>query len=408
MNTQQPELAQPLSSGSEYDILLNILFGAVGVVIGWLFINRIKKPQTKKEAEFYLCISMCVSGTMIIFKEIVEFFIDFYTGSNLLHADFVEDNHWLYRVFGFGMSPEWQRPLLDTDEDMGIALISAILSVSLLFFYIRLKHKALFVKTEKSEIKTTFKEKLARKIRVEKERLRNDCNIADLLLWWCTRALMIYAFFVMEVRAEANLLLANIVATFAVTLIHLVFPTDSFFAKISYRVQSLVTIVVFLGSYCGNYVFIYNILPRYDLFIHFISGTLVVLGGYYISLTLIRADSKKNAFLVAFFAVCFSCFVMPAWEISEFIGDFIWGTSNQGFYWGPTDDSFLFVIFGRGAYNTKLYPLYDTFYDVLLAVSTTIPTGIVLYLSLLKKLRFKNTVKEVELEKQPALAGSHS
>ena len=48
---------------------------------------------------------MCISGTLIILKEIAEFFIDFFTGSNLLKTDFVEDDHWLYRLFGFGMSP---------------------------------------------------------------------------------------------------------------------------------------------------------------------------------------------------------------------------------------------------------------------------------------------------------------
>ena len=77
---------------------------------------------------------------------------------------------------------------------------------------------------------------------------------------------------------------------------------------------------------------------------------------------------------------------MPAWEVSEFIGDFIWGTTNQGFYWGPTESSFLFKVFGRGAYNTAMYPLYDTFYDVLLAIVTTVPTVAAVYISLASKL----------------------
>ena len=371
----------------ENDILFELVFGVIGLLAGWLIVKTIKKPQTKNEINFSVSLSMCISGTLIILKEIAEFFIDFFTGSNLLKADFVEDDHWLYRLLGFGMSPYEQRPLLDTDEDMLLSLLATLITTALLYLYLRLRNKALYIKTKAVRASLELKEKIRNKIALEKEKLRRDCSVADTLLWWCTRALMAYAFVVMENRAEANLLLANFIATFAITIIHFIFPSESFFSKISYRTQSLITVIVFLGSYCGNYIMMYNILPRFDLFLHFISGTLCVLGGYYITLTLIRADNKRNILLISLFAFCFSCFVMPAWEISEFIGDFIWGTSNQGFYWGPADSSFFFVLFGRGAYNTALYPLFDTFYDVLLAFSTTLPSAVILYIYLSVKLK---------------------
>lgn len=386
MNTQQLSGFDLISgtgtTGSEWDILFEPLFGVISLIIGWLIVKKIKNPQTKKEINFSACLSMCISGTLIIFKEIAEFFIDFYTGSNLLKADFVGDDHWLFRLVGFGKSPYEQRPLLDTDEDMILSVLGAVLSTGVLYLYLRKKNKALYIRKEYKRRSLKLKKIIAEKLAGEKEKLIRDCTIADYILWWGTRALMIYAFLVMEVRAEANLLLANLVATFTVTLIHLIFPSGTFLSEISYRVQSLLTVMVFLGSYCGNYVMIYNIVPRYDLFLHFVSGALCVFGGYYIALTLIKADSGKNIFLICLFSMCFSCFIMPAWEISEFIGDFIWGTSNQGFYWGPTDDSFLFRLFGRGAGNTALYPLYDTFYDVLLAVSTTIPSAAALFVYL--------------------------
>ena len=371
----------------ENDILFELVFGVIGVLAGWLIVKAIKKPQTKNEINFSVSLSMCISGTLIILKEIAEFFIDFFTGSNLLKADFVEDDHWLYRLLGFGMSPYEQRPLLDTDEDMILSILTTLLTTALLYLYLRLRNKALYIKTKAVRTSLELKEKIRDKIALEKEKLRRDCSVADTLLLWCTRVLMAYAFVVMENRAEANLLLANFIATFAITIIHFIFPSESFFSKISYRTQSLITVIVFLGSYCGNYIMMYNILPRFDLFLHFISGTLCVLGGYYITLTLIRADSKRNIFLISLFAFCFSCLVMPAWEISEFIGDFIWGTSNQGFYWGPADSSFFFVLFGKGAYNTALYPLFDTFYDVLLAFSTTLPSAVILYIYLSVKLK---------------------
>lgn len=393
-----------LEAQGENDILFELVFGFIGVFVGWLIVTTIKKPQTKNEINFSVSLSMCISGTLVILKEIAEFFIDFFTGSNLLKADFVEDDHWLYRLLGFGMSPYEQRPLLVTDEDMLLSLLSTLLTTAMLYLYLRLKNKALYIKAEATKVPFILKEKIRDKIALEKEKLRNDCSVADTLLWWCTRALMAYAFVVMENRAEANLLLANFVGTFAITIIHFIFPSESFFSKISYRTQSLITVIVFLGSYCGNYIMMYNILPRFDLFLHFISGTLCVLGGYYITLTLIRAESKRNVLLISLFAFCFSCLVMPAWEISEFIGDFIWGTSNQGFYWGPADSSFFFVLFGRGAYNTALYPLFDTFYDVLLAFSTTIPTAVVLYIYLSVRL-YKKKINENQPAKKSLTVG---
>lgn len=395
MNEQQAEVSEIIF---EYDIVTSVIFGVIGVLLGWLIAKGIKKPQSKNEINFSVCLSLCFSGTLVIFREIIEFFIDFYTGSNLLKADFVPDSHWLYRLVGFGKSPYEQRPLLDTDEDMLLSLLGAVFTALILYACQRRKNKELYirakaVKKEPFDIKLWIREKIIS----EKAKLEKDCTIADILLWWCTRALMLYAFFTMEVRAEANLLLANLVATFAITLIHLVFPSKSFFAKVSYRIQSLLTVIVFLGSYCGNYIMVYYIVPRFDLFLHFISGILCVAGGYYIALSLIKADSNKNISLICLFAFCLSCLIMPAWEVSEFIGDFIWGTSNQGFYWGPSDDSFLFILFGRGAYNTDLYYLYDTFYDVLLALSTTVPSTVILYIYL--KVRSKKKVKELNAEK---------
>lgn len=385
----------------EYDIFLQALSGIIGVALGYYITVALNKPKTKNELTFTSFSALCISGTIVAVRKFVQFFIDFYTGSNLLHTDFVEDSHWLYRVFGFGMSPYEQRPLLDTDEDFTISILFSLISTAVLYLYQRAKNKALFIRETQKE-KFTFKSIPARvkeRVSLEIEKVRRDCSIWDLLLWWCTRAVMVYAFIVMENRAEATLLLANLIGTFAITLIHFILPKNSVLTNVSYKAQSLITIIVFLGSWCGNFVFVYNIVPRFDLFLHLISGYLCVMGGYYIALTLLKPENKKQIQLIAIFALCFSFFIMPFWEVSEFIGDFIWGTSNQGFYWGPTDDSFFFKVFGHGVGNTRLYYLFDTFYDMLLAVVTTVGTFVALYAGLLFKLK-KNKSVAVNITEQ--------
>ncbi|MBQ8504396.1 MAG: hypothetical protein IJ491_09015 [Clostridia bacterium] len=389
----------------EYDIFLQALSGIIGVALGYYFTVALNPVRTKNDLTFTAFSSLVISGTIVAVRKFVQFFIDFYTGSNLLHCEMVEDEHWLYRVFGFGMSPEAQRPLLDTDEDFAISILFSLLSTGVLYLYMRLKNKALFVREAVKE-KFTFRSipcRIKERISLEIEKVRNDCSIWDILLWWCTRAVMVYAFIVMENRAEATLLLANLVGTFAITLVHFILPKNSVLTKVSYKAQSLITIIVFLGSWCGNFVGVYYITPRFDLFLHLISGYLCVMGGYYVALTLFKPENKRKALLISVFALCFSFFIMPFWEVSEFIGDFIWGTSNQGFYWGPTDDSFFFKVFGHGVGNTKLYYLFDTFYDMLLAVVSTVGTFIVLCAGLVSGFkRNKNSgAAELQEEKVP-------
>lgn len=378
---------QQIKAGiGEWDILLQLLLGVVSAVLGYVIFQKIQKAKNSNELTLNVISGMCFAGTVAIFVELAEFFIDFYKGTNLLHADFVTDEHWLYLLVGKLMSLDGQRYLLDTDEDMLMTLLGGIFTTAAMYIYQRIKNRQMFVKEKREKSRFSFGRWAENKFITEKSKLMKDCNVVDIAFWWCTRASMLYAFIVMENRAEATLLCANLVATFAITLVHIVFPEGTFFSRISYRTQSLITVIVFLGSYCGNYVWIYNIVPRFDLFLHVISGVLCTYGGYYIALTLVKADSRKNAFLITAFAFLFSCFIMPAWEISEFVGDFIWGTTNQGFYWGPSDESFLFKLFGRGAYNTALYPLYDTFYDVLLAMCTTVPSTVAIYIGMASRL----------------------
>lgn len=393
---------QQLSSAGigEWDILLQFVLGVFAAIAGYFISQKIKKATDKNELTLNVIYGLCFAGTAAIFVEIAEFFIDFYKGSNLLHVDFVTDDHWLYRLVGKMMSLDGQRYLLDTDEDMLLTILGGIVATAGMYIYMRVKRRTLFVKENKVKLRRSFGEWVKNKYTVEKAKLENDCCVWDILFWWCTRAVMLYAFFVWENRAEAILLCANLIATFTITLVHIVFPEGTFFSRISYRTQSLITVIVFLGSWCGNFVWLYGIVSRFDLFLHIISGVLCTLGGYYIALTLVKPDSKRRIWLITMFAFIFSCFIMPAWEISEFIGDFIWGTVNQGFYWGPADSSFFFKVFGRGAYNTALYPLYDTFYDVLLAMVTTVPTAVAIYASMSLRLVKAKSMSDNRKEKE--------
>lgn len=383
--------ADLLVSFPEYDIFLQLLSGIVCVAAGYYISIAFRKPESKKDYIFTTFLAFFISNSLSLIRKVLQFFLDFFTGRNLTKHQFIEDDHWFFRIFGFGMSPYEQRPLFDMNEDFIFGVSGSLIAMAVLYLFVRIKNKELFRKQQTSfKLSDNIFKAIVRKIKAERVKLDAQTNIGDILLWWSIRGVMIYAFITMENRAEANLLLANLAATFAVTLLHMLFPQRSVFCRISYKVQSLACVMVFIGSYCGNYVFLYNILPRYDLFLHFVSGFLMMSGGYYLSKTLIRAESRADNFLVCLFSLCVAFTVMPIHEMIEFIGDFIWGTSNQGFYWGPSDSSFFFKLFGHGVGNTQLYYLFDTMYDVLLAGASALMSFVVLFVNLEYK-RHKKT-----------------
>ena len=262
-----------LEKHPDFDLVIQLAGGIFSGALGYYIAMALRTPKNKNESLFVTFFTFCFSGTVTIFRKLTEFFSDFWFGTNLCHVEFVEDNHWLYRICGLAMSPEAQRPLLDTDEDFIFSIIGGVLSAAVVYLKFRLKSKELF-EGKRKDLSALFRGILPRirdKIELEIRKVSEDTGIFDRLFWWCIRLCMLYAFFEWDNRAEATLMLANLIGTFAITLVHLIFPRDSVLSKISYKTQTLITVIVFLGSYGGNYCEIYYIVPRFDLFLLFVS-----------------------------------------------------------------------------------------------------------------------------------------
>ena len=101
-------------------------------------------PASTSFASFF---SLAFSATVACVREIIEFLTDFQLGTNLMKMDVADDSHWFYRLFGKGMTeliPNQQR-ILDTDEDMLLAVLSAFVAAGVLYIYLRIKNKSLFI-----------------------------------------------------------------------------------------------------------------------------------------------------------------------------------------------------------------------------------------------------------------------
>lgn len=378
----------------EYGIILHFIGGIIGVAIGYYVGIALKKPQSAKDFNYITFMSFCISCAFLVPRKILQFFIDYFTGRDLIKCDFVGDDHWLFSVVGHMGSLYEQRPLYDYSEDLLFGIAGAVIATGVLYLYLRLHNKPAF-KKEKKSTKLSFKaipSRLVDKLFYEIEKVRQQTNIFDMIIWWCTRALMLYAFITMESRAEATLLFAIFVGTFAISILHYITPKGSMFCRIDYKVQTLITIIAFFGSYVGNYINIYSIIGRYDAFLHFISGFISFTAGYYLALTLVEPKTKKDKFSIYLFALAFAIAIIPIHETVEFVGDYIWGTTNQGFMWEPDDDILLYNLFGHGVGNELLIRIYDTIYDMSLASFTSTMSFIVMCISLVVTRKDKNAI----------------
>lgn len=396
------EITEILNRFPEIDVPLNFLSGIIGVAVGYYINYVLIKPVKGKDYNFAVFVSFCLSCALAVPRKILQFFIDFYTGSNLIKCEAVGDDHWLIRLIGpMGSMPE-QRYIFDFSEDLLFSVAGAFVATAVLYICLRLKKKEAF-KNIKKQWEFSFKEVPKRckdKMLSEINKVKAQTNIYDMLIWWCVRALMLYAVITMENKAEATLLGAILVGTFAISILHFITPEGSMFCRINYRVQTLITVIAFFGSYVGNYVAIYSITGRYDTLLHFISGFIGTAAGYYLALTLVQPENRKTNFAVCIFAVSFSLAIIPIHESIEFIGDYIWGTANTGFMWEPRPDILLYKLFGHGAGNEMLIRAYDTVYDMSLAATSSIISFIVLFFCLERKRKNDAKGYKTDIEKQ--------
>jgi hypothetical protein len=387
----------------EYDVPLSLFGGIIGTAIGYYISIAFRKPYKRKGFNYTAIMSFCISNAMVIVKEVTQFWIDFYTGSTLVGCVNVGDDHWLIRLVGPMLSLPEHRILYDFSEDVTLNVIGAAIATGVLYINLISKNREVFKidKNWDTKLKALFRNFPARckdKINFEIAKVREQTNIGDMLLWWCTRIVVLYAVITFENSAEATLLIVVSLGTFAITALHLVTPRDSMFCKINYRVQSLLCIIVFLGSYCGNYVGVYAYAARFDTFLHFTSGFLGFFAGYYIAQTLVKPNNRKEQLSLCLFALAFAMTIIPIHEMTEFIGDYIWGTTNQGFMWEPEPTKMIYVIFGRGKDDPLLVKIFDTMYDMILASTSSFISFVIMQIKFAKQ--SKKTDNKTVTEKE--------
>lgn len=224
-----------------------------------------------------------------------------------------------------------------------------------------------------------------------------EITVPEYISWWVVRLLFIYAAIMHTDNRQRMLCLINMLALFAIPFFRFVFPKSTLFGNISYRCQHIINVMEFFGSFLGNFIDLHAKVSKYDRILHFISGPAAVFAGYLIYKAILKKEKKLDShspLLGSTYGMCFSFMIIPIWEITEFFGDFFYGTQNQGYWYAPFDDDIFYRIFGRGAITDGgQLPLWDTMMDMIDATMTTFASAIVLYIVLIiiEKQKKKNS-----------------
>lgn len=237
------------------------------------------------------------------------------------------------------------------------------------------------------------------------KQLREQISIAEYILWWVVRGCMV-VYTINQFKGDHEpiqyaLPIINGSSTFLIFLLKLITPKNSMFGRISFKANNFITAIVFFGAFLFQYLKI-ELSMRSDWVLHFISGFIITFLGYY----LLVATDRKRAVLSPEVSACgamgFSFFIIIAWEIMEFGGDFIFGGTNQDYLMGIDRASILAPILSKGVPGPDQYPVFDTMVDMILAFFATLFSGIAIFA--FKRHKEKKSESVVENEVKEAVA----
>ncbi len=210
-----------------------------------------------------------------------------------------------------------------------------------------------------------------------------EMTVAEYISWWVVRLLLIYAVIMHTDYREKVLCAVNTLALFAVPLLHFIAPKKSLIGNLPYRSQHVINLMEICGSFLGNFIFLYGVIPKYDRILHAVSGPAAVVAGYFVYKAILKKEGREKDVSPLLGTVCgmgFSFMIIPLWEITEFFGDFFWGTANQSYWYAPADDDIFYKIFGHGAITDGgQLPLWDTMMDMIDASVTTLVFSLIFY-----------------------------
>lgn len=227
-------------------------------------------------------------------------------------------------------------------------------------------------------------QKIKNKLKGEYKVFREEVTWAEYIIWWMVRLVIMAVLAKSALTGDPNDLLlrlsAKLACTFILPILHLL-PRSIFLARLSYRVQTLASVMLFLTAVLGQYKSFYNNVEWYDAYLHAFGCFVCVFAGYKLTLALQGNKQPIAPVVAAMSGFGFSFFFAVVWEIFEFMSDTLTGGNAQN--WAFTNSQGLLAFFPD--LEPQRYALLDTMTDLMFGTVGSIIGGIVLFVYLCRK-----------------------
>lgn len=217
------------------------------------------------------------------------------------------------------------------------------------------------------------------KIKKEFGIFRKQVTWLEYALWWAARIALLYALIRAVTGKMSGILILQLKAELALLFVfpalHLL-PRSIFIARLSYRAQDAIVVMLFTTAYFGQYKGFYSTVEWYDAYMHILGCFVCVFAGYALTVSL-KHDSLPLAPVVA--AMCgfgFSFFFAAGWEIFEFICDIV-TPSNNTQNWAASNSEHIIALLPE--MDPRRYALLDTMSDLVTGAVGSLLGGVSLF-----------------------------
>lgn len=235
------------------------------------------------------------------------------------------------------------------------------------------------------------------KLKTEYEVFRKEVTWVEYAFWWIVRIVIVYVLTKSAFAGDPDDLVmrlsAKLACAFLLPVFHLL-PRSIFLARLSYRVQTLASVMLFLTAVLGQYKGFYSTVEWYDAYLHTFGCFICVFAGYELTLALQRDRQRLAPVVAAISGFGFSFFFAVGWEIFEFMSDTL--THGNAQNWAFSNSQGILSYFPD--LEPQRYALLDTMTDLMFGTVGSIVGGIVLFAYLCRK----NKADEIDNKTQQA------
>lgn len=159
----------------------------------------------------------------------------------------------------------------------------------------------------------------------------NRVPMPQLVIWWVVRA-MLLGFSIYGILHNSTT--QYLMGLFAIAFSHMwdmwqLFGGQSFITRVGYFSQTLLNIFLAFGVVIGYVVNTKTNFGYMDIIEHFLAGVIASYFAYEFAIAFQGKTRHLSPALASMFALCFSVFLLVAWEFYEFTMDRLYGYTLQ-------------------------------------------------------------------------------